>query len=731
MNTITSLLESFEKLAYKFLLAVIFIPKTVVQIIINPGWVTDYVREQLKQKDFPFNDYISPVMLLLAVALIPAIAIGFLPSLGTNMVAEVLQNDSNPSRLVRFEAQTRIASASDEIFNQYSWKVIRYVYDEASDSMKQDLIYKETYNEWTDTSVIEEAGSPSREVSGVWNTELAYPNNEYNTSQVSFYYEFAPNTSPLYDDYTVSYEIVSFYPEQIKDDTGNNYFEDDTHAVFDANGANKIYVLERYGYDQDVSVPAATEQDQQLILPSVGTRSEDKQSTTNLSDILKRETTIFLALGLLLPPLVFALATRLFTGVEISESSLKENFYTQCYYFSPLSVAIWATFYAYYFLTPDVFFYKGDGLNFLAVLLPALLAILWFIGVEIYAVARERPTEVWKSILIVTACLAILGFGGFRVYLFSQPFSNEENTLRRLAILLYPVGSAALLIGFVVLWWVRKGNEKRISRGEIVVGTVNFFVIGGVIVLLQLAALGNAVSSTSTLTEIPMATEPLASEIQEEPAATEELLAPSPTDTPVPEPEIQSFYTEEFDSNLDSWSSFLTSGVEDQVDMTLENGSLAFKIKPYQEKLAYYYLINRDFIYGDVQLDAVVTNQGNNANGVTLVCRFGEFGWYEFNISSSGFYEIWAFDTAGSVSQGYNLLANGGSGAIRAGFTTNTYTGVCKGNELTLIVNGTPVKTITDTKFNFVKGQIGIGVSSREQLPVHLQFDSLAITEPQ
>jgi len=83
-----------------------------------------------------------------------------------------------------------------------------------------------------------------------------------------------------------------------------------------------------------------------------------------------------------------------------------------------------------------------------------------------------------------------------------------------------------------------------------------------------------------------------------------------------------------------------------------------------------------------------------------------------------------------SVKQGYNLLYNGGSLAIKAGQVTNTYTAVCQGNDLALYVNGTQVQTINDTKFNFTEGTIGIGASSPQNSPVDVQFESVTVSQP-
>jgi hypothetical protein len=75
-------------------------------------------------------------------------------------------------------------------------------------------------------------------------------------------------------------------------------------------------------------------------------------------------------------------------------------------------------------------------------------------------------------------------------------------------------------------------------------------------------------------------------------------------------------------------------------------------------------------------------------------------------------------------------LINGGSGEIKAGHATNIYTAACKGNQLTLYINGTQVETLEETTYNIAQGNIGIAASSSQALPVDLQFESVTVTEP-
>jgi hypothetical protein len=137
------------------------------------------------------------------------------------------------------------------------------------------------------------------------------------------------------------------------------------------------------------------------------------------------------------------------------------------------------------------------------------------------------------------------------------------------------------------------------------------------------------------------------------------------------------------------------------------------------------YLVNEAFNYTDVQLEVTVTNTGNNANGVSLICRYSDSGWYEFIISSDQTYAIYVIGPDGEVLQG----GKAGTKKILSGKVKNVYTATCKGDELSLAVNGTPMETIK-IKYDFPEGNIGIGFSSPAGLPVDLEFESLKISQP-
>src|SRR5688572_33458054 len=97
----------------------------------------------------------------------------------------------------------------------------------------------------------------------------------------------------------------------------------------------------------------------------------------------------------------------------------------------------------------------------------------------------------------------------------------------------------------------------------------------------------------------------------------------------------------------------MSSGIESQVNMSINGGVLAFQLSPYEDKIPWVQLINNDFNYTTVEVEVVTTNQGNNANGVSVFCQYTDSGWYEFVVSSAQLYEIYGFNAVGSVQPGY------------------------------------------------------------------------------
>ena len=140
----------------------------------------------------------------------------------------------------------------------------------------------------------------------------------------------------------------------------------------------------------------------------------------------------------------------------------------------------------------------------------------------------------------------------------------------------------------------------------------------------------------------------------------------------------------------------------------------------------YAYVTYDEYYYDDVEVHALVENRGVNTNNISLLCRYDEdLGWYEFNMTNGGLYYIYRYQNG----SGYgNPIANGGSNYINQGKDYNEYAIRCKGNNLTLWINGKETANIRDNTFK--EGLIGISVSSFNVTPVIVEFDYVDIIYP-
>jgi len=246
-----------------------------------------------------------------------------------------------------------------------------------------------------------------------------------------------------------------------------------------------------------------------------------------------------------------------------------------------------------------------------------------------------------------------------------------------------------------------------------------FLVLAGVILLVGLAC---GTTTTTTPTQPP----PIQIQPTQPPPVQIQPTQPLPTEAPTEAPaEATAYFTEDFDGLIPNWTYFLMKGDEEKMTLESGNGILLFDLRG--ENL-WVYLLYDPYTYTDVRIDARVENRGYNNNNVSLICRYDEkYGWYEFNIANNGLYWIYAYD---ELTKGYQELYNGGSTAIRSGKEVNEYTAICKGNTLALYINGVEAHTITEKRFVFRDGQVGISTASFDVLPIIVEWDWVTISEP-
>ena len=206
---------------------------------------------------------------------------------------------------------------------------------------------------------------------------------------------------------------------------------------------------------------------------------------------------------------------------------------------------------------------------------------------------------------------------------------------------------------------------------------------------------------------------------------------PAPTEPPAAQAE--QFFTEEFDAPLSGdWDVLTVTGSDkadpDKVTVESQDGKLVWN---FDSEYVYYYLFYNAFNYDDVRMDIHADNRGRNNNSISLICRYDpKVGWYEFNIANNGLYNILYAEVTENGDISYKHIADGGSLAIKQGKGVNEYGIVCKGDNLTLFINGKEIKSVTEKEYGLRSGQVGMSVSSLNVLPILIEMDWVKISEP-
>lgn len=243
---------------------------------------------------------------------------------------------------------------------------------------------------------------------------------------------------------------------------------------------------------------------------------------------------------------------------------------------------------------------------------------------------------------------------------------------------------------------------------------------------------GLACSGPTTPTQPPPTEQPIK---VEEPTATPEptevVPTEPPTEPPTEEPTeapVSQFFTEEFDQDPGSFwvIDIIGPGAENHKDsVKTEFSSSKMRIELPEDDLYFYYSF-LGYSYEDVRLDLRADNRGVNTNNVSLFCRSGDDGWYEWSVGSGGDWYLYA------VTDKFNLIANGGTLFLKQGKEINEYRLDCKGKTISMYINDQELKgsPVTDNKYGLREGTVGFNISSLNVTPVIVEVDWFKVSEP-
>jgi len=243
------------------------------------------------------------------------------------------------------------------------------------------------------------------------------------------------------------------------------------------------------------------------------------------------------------------------------------------------------------------------------------------------------------------------------------------------------------------------------------------------------------------------------------PLDTATAIPPEPTNPPNSNPttttQIQGgsnagsgYFNEDFKGSAENWKQWVPAGDPTKNYVKLDLGRLRFEM-PSTE--TYAYVQNTKFLYKDVLTVATFeTVEADGRNGIAVLCRISDKGWYELRVSTmgdrAGWIQVYRYDPrlkALNENPYTNLLLPTYKqdslpiDAIKNGFTTNTIGLQCNGNTISVYANGkamihprlkVPVVVTDDT---LQEGTVGLGVMSFSSGKAYIEFTGMSTNKPQ
>ncbi|HET9909011.1 MAG TPA: hypothetical protein VFQ23_20345 [Anaerolineales bacterium] len=206
------------------------------------------------------------------------------------------------------------------------------------------------------------------------------------------------------------------------------------------------------------------------------------------------------------------------------------------------------------------------------------------------------------------------------------------------------------------------------------------------------------------------------------------------TDTPVPTPTIAfsptplpRFFTNEFDSAFEGWG-ILQAGNDFVPNVRAENSTLLLQMDaPY----SWVYAIYGSESYSNVYVETKFENRAGSPASVGLVCRYSEEnGWFEYNVTSDGTYNLLYGQWLATGVADYLPITDGTSNLVQPSGAAQQISLLCADTVLTLSINGTVVRSLDVARYELTEGKVGVTTASYENTPILVALDSVTVREP-
>ncbi len=197
---------------------------------------------------------------------------------------------------------------------------------------------------------------------------------------------------------------------------------------------------------------------------------------------------------------------------------------------------------------------------------------------------------------------------------------------------------------------------------------------------------------------------------------------PAPSPTPIP-----LFFTEEFDLDLGAWISFQTSG-DSNPQVSTQNGLLVIS---FSSPHTWYYAIHNAYDYLKVHVDTKFDSTNAETNSMGLVCMYSDAnGWYEYNLSSDGTYNILFGQWLTQGIAQYKPIVSDTTEYLTRGRTDYEIGITCEKDILLLYINSKLFRKLDVSRYGLEKGKVGIDAAAFENAPVTAYFEWFKVSEP-
>ncbi len=198
----------------------------------------------------------------------------------------------------------------------------------------------------------------------------------------------------------------------------------------------------------------------------------------------------------------------------------------------------------------------------------------------------------------------------------------------------------------------------------------------------------------------------------------------TPAASPTPPPR---WFSEEFNSQPAYWTEWVALGAH-QNQLQVGAGVLDIRL---DEPNTWIYSLFQPYQYDDVRVDAYFEPRGSEPSSTGVVCRYSKHqGWYEFNISREGAYNILLGKWLSEELVQYIPILYDESEYIKPDLAGYEIGLGCLEDELWLYINGKLIRKVNVQRYGLSSGRIGLAVASFENTPVISAFDWITVSAP-